>query len=115
MKRLDSQFFVASIDPTMRYVQAGVGTGKYRLAPDKSGFDNLILAGDWTRTGLNCGSLEATVMSGKQAARAVSGKPITVWGEDGFKIKARETKAKFWFIAGLVALVTMLLWRGKKK
>ncbi|MDQ2861678.1 MAG: hypothetical protein M3T55_13360, partial [Pseudomonadota bacterium] len=40
-----------------------------------SGFDNLKLAGDWIYTGLNVGSVEATVMSGKLASFALSGAP----------------------------------------
>ena len=48
------------------------GTGRYRLRADESGYDNLVLAGDWTDSGLNAGCIEAAVVSGIQAANAVT-------------------------------------------
>ena len=47
------------------------GSGRYRLAPGRTGFDNLAVAGDWTACGLDAGCLEAATRSGVQAARAV--------------------------------------------
>jgi len=79
--RLDFQFFRANIDPSERYVLSVPKSTRYRLHAGESGFDNLYLAGDWTRTGLNVGCVEAAVMSGMQAARALSGYPRTVAGE----------------------------------
>jgi uncharacterized protein with NAD-binding domain and iron-sulfur cluster len=70
----DSQFWTANIDPSDRYVQSLPGTGRYRLRPDESGYDNLFLAGDWTDSGLNAGCIEAAVLSGLQAANAVLGR-----------------------------------------
>jgi len=49
------------------------GTGRLRLRADESGYDNLVLAGDWLDTGLNAGCIESAVMSGIQAANAVNG------------------------------------------
>ena len=43
----------------------------YRLRPDASGYDNLFLAGDWTECTLNAGCVEAAVISGMAAARAI--------------------------------------------
>jgi uncharacterized protein with NAD-binding domain and iron-sulfur cluster len=51
------------------------GTDRYRLRPDESGYDNLVLAGDWTDSGLNAGCIEAATLSGLQAANAVLGRP----------------------------------------
>jgi uncharacterized protein with NAD-binding domain and iron-sulfur cluster len=82
--RFNSQFWTANIDPTGRYVQAVVGTSAYRLAANESGYANLYLTGDWTKTGLNCGSMEATVMSGMNASRAISGYPEVISGETDF-------------------------------
>ena len=70
-ERFDCQFWRANVDPSERYVLSLPGTAQYRLAPDESGFDNLVLAGDWTRCGLNSGCVEAAVMSGLLAATAV--------------------------------------------
>lgn len=69
--RIDQQFFRANIDPTERYVLSPPQSTSHRLAPDDSGFANLTLAGDWTRNGLNVGCVEATVISGKLAAKAL--------------------------------------------
>ena len=58
-----------------------VGSTRYRLATDQSGFANLFLTGDWIRTGLNAGCVEAAVMAGMQTARAISGHPVVIQGE----------------------------------
>lgn len=54
-----------------RYVCANVKTQAARLYPFETGVSNLWLAGDWTRTALSCGSLEAAVTSGLEAARDI--------------------------------------------
>jgi uncharacterized protein with NAD-binding domain and iron-sulfur cluster len=71
--RIDGQFVVANTDPSERYTQSLPGSGRYRLRPDESGFEGLVLAGDWTDCGLNVGCIEAAAVSGLQAANAVLG------------------------------------------
>jgi uncharacterized protein with NAD-binding domain and iron-sulfur cluster len=61
----------ANVDASDRYVLSEAGTIGYRLAPDQSGFVNLALAGDWVRTGLNSGCLEAATLGGLGAADAI--------------------------------------------
>jgi len=73
--RFDSQFWRANVDPSERYVLSVPGSARYRLAPDQSGFSNLVFAGDWTSCGLNAGCVEAAVTSGLLAAAAISGRP----------------------------------------
>ena len=80
--RFAFQFWRANIDPTERYVLSVPNTARYRLDPGDSGFSNLFLAGDWTRTRLNAGSVEAAIESGMRAARAISGYPPIVPHED---------------------------------
>jgi uncharacterized protein with NAD-binding domain and iron-sulfur cluster len=75
--RFDSQFWRANVDPSEHYVLSLPGSDKYRLRADESGYENLVLAGDWIDCGLNAGCLEAAVMSGFQAANVLTGKPIT--------------------------------------
>jgi uncharacterized protein with NAD-binding domain and iron-sulfur cluster len=75
IQRFDQQFWRANIDPTERYVTSPPGSTRYRLKAWGSGFTNLVLAGDWIYTGLNVGSVEGTVMSGRLAAHAISGLP----------------------------------------
>ena len=69
-----TQHVSVNIDPSDRYVQSVPGTDRYRLRPDESGYDNLVLAGDWTDCGMNAGCIEAAVMSGLEAANAVLGR-----------------------------------------
>jgi uncharacterized protein with NAD-binding domain and iron-sulfur cluster len=71
---IDTQLCLANIDPSDRYVQCAPGSDAHRLRADESGYDNLVLAGDWTDNGLNAGCIEAAAMSGLQAANAVLGR-----------------------------------------
>lgn len=91
-KRLEAQYIRANVDPTETCVGSFKGTTKYRLRADESGFTNLILCGAWTRTGLNSTCVEAAVMSGMAAARAVSGTPSAIIGEHFFGPPAEESK-----------------------
>lgn len=71
---LRTQHLSVNVDPSDRYVQSIPGTDRYRLRPDESGYDNLVLAGDWTDSGINAGCIEAAVLSGLQAANALLGR-----------------------------------------
>jgi uncharacterized protein with NAD-binding domain and iron-sulfur cluster len=84
--RLKSQFLRANFQPTERYVMTRAGSVRHRLAADDSGFHNLKLAGDWTKNGIDGGSVEAAVTSGMQAARAISGSPAEIQGEHGWLV-----------------------------
>jgi uncharacterized protein with NAD-binding domain and iron-sulfur cluster len=85
-ERLAGQFLRANFQPTERYVMTRAGSVQHRLAADESGFDNLKLAGDWTRNGLDGGSVEAAVTSGMQASRAICGSPTEIQGEKGWLV-----------------------------
>lgn len=71
---LETQYVSVNIDPSDRYVLSVPGSDKHRLRADESGYDNLVLAGDWTDNGFNAGCIEAAVMSGLQAANALLGR-----------------------------------------
>ena len=75
VQRFDSQFWRANIDPTERYVASPPGSIDYRLEAWGSGYDNLVLAGDWIYTGLNVGSFEGAAMSGMLASHALTAYP----------------------------------------
>lgn len=79
--RFRAQYFRANINPTDRYVQTVPGSTKYRLFTDQSGFDNLYLTGDWIRTALNGGCVEAAVMAGLQTSHAICGLPEKIVGD----------------------------------
>jgi uncharacterized protein with NAD-binding domain and iron-sulfur cluster len=79
--RLDTQYFWAATRGSGRFVLSLPRGDRYRLRADESGFHNLMLAGDWVDSGLNVGCIEAAVISGLQAARAICGAPARIVGE----------------------------------
>ena len=74
-ERFDTQFWVANVNPSDRYVLAPPGSLKHRISPLDNTYDNLTIAGDWTDSGFNEGCVEAAVMSGRLAAHAISAEP----------------------------------------
>jgi uncharacterized protein with NAD-binding domain and iron-sulfur cluster len=84
-ERFAYQYWRPNIDPTERYVLAVAGSTQYRLRTDQSGFSNLYLAGDWIRNGFDTpGCIESAVISGRQAARVISGESYKIVGESDF-------------------------------
>ena len=79
--RLDSQFLRVNIDPSERYVLSVPRSVKYRLRPDGSGIDNLYLAGDWVRSGVNAGCIEAAVIAGRMVVRAITEADMSINGD----------------------------------
>jgi uncharacterized protein with NAD-binding domain and iron-sulfur cluster len=82
--RFNSQFWRANIDPSERYVMSVVNSSQYRLATDKTGFNNFYITGDWIQTGLNAGCVEAATMAGMQTSRSICGYPEHISGEKDF-------------------------------
>ncbi|HSG89918.1 MAG TPA: NAD(P)-binding protein [Pseudomonadales bacterium] len=80
--RLSTQHLRANIDPNERYVISKPGHLPNRRQAWESGYANMALAGDWIFTGINIGSFEGSVMSGKLASHALTGSPglDEVWG-----------------------------------
>ncbi len=78
-ERFESQYWRANVSPSERYVLTPAGSVNQRLPSNDSGFENLVLAGDWTKNGIDGGCVEAAVTSGMQAARKLTGikRPIT--------------------------------------
>ncbi len=83
-QRLLAQYVRANFAATERYVLSLPGTIRYRLWPDQSGYENLFLAGDWTRNGIDAGSIESAVTSGMLAAQAICGEPRHIAGLTGW-------------------------------
>lgn len=83
-QRFEKQYFRANIDPTELYVMSFTGSSKFRIKTDETGYDNLYITGDWIDNGFNAGCIEATVMSGLQTARAISGRQFEIPGENDF-------------------------------
>lgn len=71
--RAEKQYFRANYEPSERYVLSVKGSAQYRLKPGDSGFDNLVLAGDWVDNGfLNAGAIESAVRGALLAAKAIT-------------------------------------------
>jgi uncharacterized protein with NAD-binding domain and iron-sulfur cluster len=80
--RFDSQYWLATLNPSDRYVLALPNSVQFRLRAHDAGFNNLVLAGDYLRTGMNVGCVEAATMGGMQASRAICGRPTEIIGDD---------------------------------
>jgi predicted NAD/FAD-dependent oxidoreductase len=79
LDRLWAQHFVVATQPSDLYVLSRPGETKLRLGATESHVRFLILCGDWTKTDLGCGCVEAATQSGMMAARALSNEPVYVW------------------------------------
>jgi uncharacterized protein with NAD-binding domain and iron-sulfur cluster len=77
--RLDAQYFTVADRPSDLYVLSRPGEMRHRLGAADSGVRHLVLCGDWTRTDLGCGCVEAATQSGMLAARVLSDFPRYVW------------------------------------
>ncbi len=85
-RRIDPALVVAkkvraNVSPTECCETTPTGSTQWKMAADRSGFKSLVLAGAWVRTGINASCVEAAVMSGMQASRAICRSPEHVVGE----------------------------------
>jgi uncharacterized protein with NAD-binding domain and iron-sulfur cluster len=91
VEAFENQYFRENVWGSERYVLSVPGSVKYRLAPDRSGFSNLYLAGDWTLCGMNAGCVEAATISGLACARGLTGADIQIVGEGDIALDAGPT------------------------
>ncbi len=77
--RLLAQHLIADVQPSNLYVLSQPSPKPVRLGQGESAVGGLILCGDWTRTDMNCGCVEAATTSGLLAARAISNEPRSYW------------------------------------
>lgn len=89
-ERLRAQHVRFNVAPTDLCDGAVPGTARLRLEAHESGLHNLAIASTWTRTGLNTTCVEAAVMSGMAAARALGGCGRGIVGEDLLARPARK-------------------------
>jgi uncharacterized protein with NAD-binding domain and iron-sulfur cluster len=66
-----ARYVRGNFQPSDRYVLSVPGSLRYRLDPGETGYDNLVVAGDWTRCVINAGCVEAATISGMLAAEAI--------------------------------------------
>jgi uncharacterized protein with NAD-binding domain and iron-sulfur cluster len=79
--RIDYQVIKANVDPWACCAGSPAGSTRWRLPADGSRFAHLYLAGAWIDSGFNVECIEAAVMSGRQAARAIVGTGEVIDGE----------------------------------
>lgn len=72
--RLKTQWFRANVNPTDRYTLSLPGSNKHRLKANESGFDNLVITGDWIDFGVNVGYYEGAIIAGLQAGQVMRDK-----------------------------------------
>lgn len=70
--RFDAQYVSTPQNLSDRYVIPAPGTHEVRLMSNGTIYQNLYLTGDWIKTSLSIGCLEAAAMAGIQAARAIA-------------------------------------------
>ena len=83
-QRFDSQYWRANVDPSERYVLSVKDSSRFRITTDGTGLDNLYVTGDWIKTGLNVGCVEAATMAGMHTSKAICGYPRHIKGEEDF-------------------------------
>ncbi len=83
-ERAGEQYYRVNATPPERYVTTHTGTPQFRLWPNASGLENVVLAGDWTRSGIDGGCMEAAVASGRLAADALTGRKRKIPGTTGW-------------------------------
>lgn len=69
---LVSAYYRYNWDPSELYVQSRPGTIARRLEPSDSGYENMFLAGDWTKTLFSMGCAESATASGLAAGAAIA-------------------------------------------
>ena len=72
-ERFKAQYWRANIAGSERYVLSPADTIAQRVSPRGFGVENLFPVGDWTRTGVDGGCVEAAAISGVRAAHSVMG------------------------------------------
>lgn len=72
--RLEAQWIHRSQSPSDHFVLSLPRRSRFCLAADTSGYENLVLAGDWLYTGMG-GNVEGAVMAGMMASRALCDLP----------------------------------------
>ncbi len=71
IRKFDSQYWRANIDPSELYVQTPVNSSIHRITTDGTELNGIYFTGDWIKTGINMGCVEGAVSAGMQTAAAI--------------------------------------------
>ena len=80
-ERVKSQYFHSNCGPSERCTLSLPGTNKYRMKAGETGYDNLVVTGDWTDNNLYLAFMEASFQAGILSARAVADEDFPIIGE----------------------------------
>ena len=72
-------YFNIAVHPSDLYILSQPKAMSLRLGQSESWVRDLFLCGDWTKTDMNCGCVEASTQSGMLASRAISNYPRYIW------------------------------------
>ena len=75
-ERLNAQYVRSNCEPSERCTLALPGSARFRMKAGDTGFNNLVVTGDWTDNGIYLACVEGAVASGVFAARAIFGHSV---------------------------------------
>ena len=79
--RLKSQYWRSNCGPSERCTLALPNTNQYRMKAGETGYENLVITGDWIDNNLYMAFMEGAFQSGILSARAISGEQFPIIGE----------------------------------
>jgi uncharacterized protein with NAD-binding domain and iron-sulfur cluster len=89
-ERLRTQYWRSNCGPSDRCTLPLPDTNQYRLKAGDTGYENLVVTGDWIDNGFYIACFEGAVMGGIHAARAVSGVRFPIVGEAFHRVAPPE-------------------------
>jgi hypothetical protein len=78
---MQTQYWRSNCGPSDRCTLPLPDTNQYRIKAGETGYQNLVITGDWIDNGVYIACFEGAVMAGILAARAVSGASFPIVGE----------------------------------
>ncbi len=79
--RLATQYLRSNCGPSERCTLSLPGTNQFRMKAGETGYENLVVTGDWTDNNLYLAFMEASFQAGILSARAVAGEDFPIIGE----------------------------------
>jgi uncharacterized protein with NAD-binding domain and iron-sulfur cluster len=69
--RLDAQLSRSNCEPSDRVTLALPGSTRFRIKPGETGYENVVIAGDWIDNGIQLACMEGAFTAGLQAGDAI--------------------------------------------
>ncbi len=81
IERVKSQYCHSNCGPSERCTLSLPGTNRHRMKAGETGYDNLVVTGDWTDNNLYLAFMEASFQAGILSARAIADEDFPIIGE----------------------------------